>query len=175
MQFGYRVMISCVFVFAVAVAGASTAQAQGAGWGDLAISAVRLDYDLSGVGNAPGVAVRARRDLSSHVRLEIGGLFAKPDQQFGQSTLLVPEAQLQYRWGMGRLSPYVGGGIGAAFVKSDVHTNWDPTLSVAVGTGVRLTERLGVTGEFRLRGHQWRFTGTTAELSAGLAWRLPSF
>jgi hypothetical protein len=40
---------------------------------------------------------------------------------------------------------------------------------------VRLTERLGVTGEFRLRGHEWDFVGTTAEISAGLAWRFPSF
>ena len=37
-------------------------------------------------------------------------------------------------------------------MKSDFHTDWDPTLSFAVGTGVRLTERLGVTGEVRLRG-----------------------
>jgi hypothetical protein len=68
-----------------------------------------------------------------------------------------------------------GGGIGAALVKSDFRTDWDPTLSVAVGTGVRVTERLGVTGEFRLRGHEWDFVGTTAEISAGLAWRFPSF
>ena len=35
--------------------------------------------------------------------------------------------------------------------------------------------RLAVTGEFRLRGHEWRFVGTTAEVSAGLAWRFASF
>jgi hypothetical protein len=69
----------------------------------------------------------------------------------------------------------VGGGAGTALVKSSFHTDWDPTLSVASGTGVRLTDRLGVTGEFRLRMHEWRFTGTTTELSAGLVWRLPSF
>ena len=60
-------------------------------------------------------------------------------------------------------------------VKSDVQTDWDPTLSAAVGTSVRLTRRLGVTGEFRLRGHEWNFTGTTAEISAGLTWRFASF
>jgi opacity protein-like surface antigen len=129
----------------------------------------------SASGSAAGIAVRTRRNLTSNVGLEFGGLFAKPEQQFGPSTLFVPEAQLQYRWGAGRLSPYVGGGIGAALVKSDFRTDWDPTLSFAVGTGVRLTERLGVTGEFRLRGHDWDFVGTSAEISAGLAWRLPSF
>jgi hypothetical protein len=46
---------------------------------------------------------------------------------------------------------------------------------VAGGTGVRLTDRVGVNGEFRLRGHEWRFTGTTSELSVGLVWRLTAF
>ncbi len=173
MSFGGRLAISTVF--ALAVAGVFDAHAQEPAWGDLTVSAAGLNYDLSGTGNAAGVVVRTRRSLTSHVGLEFGGLFAKPAQQFGPSTLFVPEAQLQYRWGAGRLSPYVGGGIGAAFVKSDFRTDWDPTLSFAVGTGVRLTERLGVTGEFRLRGHEWDFVGTTAEISAGLAWRFPSF
>jgi hypothetical protein len=119
--------------------------------------------------------VRASREFLPNVRLEFGGVFAKPDQQFGPSTLFLPEAQLQYRWNANRLSPYVGGGLGAALVRSDFHTDWDPTLSVAAGMGVRLTDALGLTGEVRLRGHEWRFTGTTAEVSAGLAWRLPSF
>ena len=173
MRISYRVVVSCLL--AVAIASPLTAHAQGTSWGDLTVSAVRLDYDLSGVGTAPGLAVRTTRDLFSNVRLEFGALFVKPDQQFGPSTLFVPEAQLQYRWRTGRISPYVGGGLGAAIVKSAFHTDFDPTLSVAVGTGVRLTERVGVTGEFRLRGHEWRFTGTSAEISAGLAFRLPSF
>jgi hypothetical protein len=173
MQIGKRVMLS--FALAMVVAGASLAQAQDSSWGDLNVSLARIDYDLSGTGNAAAVAVRTRRELSPNVRLEFGGLFAKPQQQFGPSTLFMPEAQLQYQWSLGRLSPYVGGGIGAAMVKSDLHTDWDPTLSVSVGTGLRLTNRVALTGEFRLRGHEWNATGTTAELSAGLAWRLPSF
>jgi opacity protein-like surface antigen len=155
--------------------GAPAAHAQDSPWGDLAISVARLDYDLSGVGSAPAFAVRATRDLSEHVRLEYGALFAKPDQQFGPSTLFIPEAQLQYRWNAGRVSPYVGGGIGTALVKSDFDSDWDPALSMAVGTGVSLTDRLGVRGEFRLRGHEWKFTGTSTEISGGLVWRFPSF
>jgi hypothetical protein len=56
-----------------------------------------------------------------------------------------------------------------------LHTDWDPTLSVAGGTGVRLMDRVAVTGELRIRNHGWDFGGTTTDLSAGLAWRLPSF
>jgi hypothetical protein len=173
MRSGNRLLFS--FVFALAFAGVSTATAQERPWGDLTVSAARIDYDLSGTGSAPGLAVRATRDLTSSVSLEFGGIYAKPAQQFGPSTLFMPEAHLRYRWNAGRFSPYVGGGAGTALVKSSFHTDWDPTLSVAAGTGVRLTDRLGVTGEFRLRGHEWRFVGTTAELSAGLTWRFPSF
>ena len=173
MSFATRVVFS--FVMALMVAGVSTARAQESAWGDLTLSAARIDYDLSGTGTAAGVAVRTTRDLTSTIRLELGGLFARPAQQFGPSTLFVPEAQLQYHWGGGRISPYLGGGLGAALVKSDSHTNWDSTLSFAVGTGVRLSEHLGVNGEFRLRGHEWDFVGTTAEISAGLAWRIGGF
>jgi hypothetical protein len=91
------------------------------------------------------LAVRMTRDLSDHVSLELGGLLAKPEQQFAPSTLFAPETQLRYRWNAGRLSAYVGGGISAALVASSFHSDWDPTLSVAGGTGVRLTDRLGVT------------------------------
>ena len=172
MQFG-RVVFA--FVIALVVSNASPAAAQDQSWGDLKVSLARIDYDLSGTGSAAGLTVRTTRDLSPSVRLEFGGVFAKPEQQLvGTSTLFLPEAQLQYRWNMGRLAPYVGGGIGAALVKSSLVTDWDPTLSAAVGTDVRITDRLAVTGEFRLRGHEWRATGTTAELSAGLSWRLPS-
>jgi hypothetical protein len=65
-------------------------------------------------------------------------------------------------------SSVVGGG-------QTVLANRNPTLSVAAGTGVRLTDRVGLTGEFRLRGHEWRFTETTTDLSNGLVWRFASF
>jgi hypothetical protein len=173
MSFGTRVVFS--FLLALTVAGVSTARAQESAWGDLTVSAARIDYDLSGTGTAAGFAVRTTRALTSGLRLEVGGLFAKPGQQFGPSTLFVPETQLQYHWGGRRVAPYLGGGVGAALVKSDFHTDWDPTLSFAVGTGVRLSEGVGVKGEFRLRGHEWDFVGSTAEISAGLAWRIPRF
>ena len=44
-----------------------------------------------------------------------------------------------------------------------------------VGTALRLTDQLALTGELRLRGHEWRFVGTTAEIAAGISWRLPQF
>ena len=40
---------------------------------------------------------------------------------------------------------------------------------------IPLCHQLALTGEARLRGHEWKFVGTTAEISAGLSWRFPSF
>jgi hypothetical protein len=173
MRIQHRVVQLCVF--ALALASASSVQAQSASWGDLSVSAVRLDYDLSGTGNAPGVAIRSTKHLSSNVSVEFGGVYARPSQQFGSSSLFMPEAQVRYRWNLGRLVPYVGAGLGAARVGSDFHTDWDPTMSFSAGTGVQVSDQLAVTGEFRLRGHEWRVVGTTSEISAGLAWRFSSF
>jgi opacity protein-like surface antigen len=174
MRSGARFILSLSFVAALLFIGASPARAQES-FGDLNVSFARLDYDLAGTGNAPALAVRTTHSLTSNVRLEVGALFAKPEQRFGPSTLFAPEAQLQYRWNIGRVAPYVGGGIGAALVKTDFASDWDPTYSVAGGAAVRLTERLAATGELRIRVHEWRGAGTTTEISAGLAWRLPSF
>lgn len=172
MRFGCQVMLSCVF--ALVATDVSMAQAQGTSWGDISVSAVRIDYDLSGTGNTPGLAIRSTKNLSPSVSLEFGGVYARPRQQFGSSSLFMPEAQLRHRWNAGRVFPYVGAGLGAALVRSDFHTDWDPTLSVSAGTAVQVNESLALTGEFRLRGHEWRFVGVTSEISAGLAWRFLS-
>ena len=137
MQMGYRVVV--LVVLGLALLGPSNVLAQDRSWGDLRVSAARIDFDLSGVGSAPGVAVRMTRNLFPNVSVEFGGTFAKPAQQFGPSTLFMPEAHLRYHWHAGRISPYVGGGVGAALVRSGFHSDWDPTLSFAAGTGVRLT------------------------------------
>jgi hypothetical protein len=170
-----RYLATLSFAFALVISAASTAQAQTSGWGALSISAARIDYDLSGTGNAPGFAIRTTRDLSPNVALEFGGVFAKLEQPLGTSPLFMPEAHIRYRWNLGRFSPYMSGGMGASLVTSPFHSDWDPTLSIAGGTGVRLTDRLAVVGELRIRGHQFNFAGSTADISAGLAWRLSSF
>ena len=172
--------IRTIGLFSLALlASVSTAQAQG--WSELSVSAARIDFDLSGTGQANGLAVRTTRSFTPNVVLELRTLFARPCQQFqdckeiGPATLIAPEAQLQYHWNLGRMEPYVGAGLGTAALRSSLGTDWEPTMSFAVGTGVRLTDQLALTGEARLRGHEWKFVGTTAEISAGLSWRFPSF
>lgn len=169
-----RLLAVCSLMVAGASAPAVASAQDGSSW-DVGVAAAVVQYDLSGVGSAPGLVVRASRDLSRHVVLDTRGLVAWPDQQSGPSRLFVPEVQLQYRWNVSRFSPYVGGGGGVALVRSPFRTDWDPTLSISVGTGVRLSERVQLIGELRLRGVEWRFTGSTAEWSFGMGWRLPSF
>ena len=177
MRSGLRGIFS--FAFAFVLFSSSPALAQNSSWGDVTVSAGRVDYDLSGVGNAPGFAVATKKHLTSNIALELRGLFARPCQQFqdceteGPATLFVPEAQLQYRWFAGRFEPFVGAGLGASWLRASFDSDWAPTVSFSAGTGVRLTDRLALTGEFRLRGHEYRFTGTTTEVNAGLTWTLP--
>jgi opacity protein-like surface antigen len=98
---------------------------------------------------------------------------ARPDQQFGDSTLIGPEAQLQYHWRLGRFRPYAGGGVGFAYVKSDfIGSDTDLTLSAAGGVRFDLNSRTAVLGEMRLRGFEREFAGSTAEWVGGLSWRL---
>ena len=167
------------FVFAVVLFGAIPAQAQTPSRGELGVTAGLVDFDLSGTGQTTGVAVRMTRYFTPHLGLEVRTLFARPCQQFqscddvGPATLIVPEAQVQYRWQAGRVEPFVGAGLGASALTSSFDTRWDPTIAFTAGMGVRLTNAVSLVGEFRLRGHEFDFTGSTAEFNGGVAWRLP--
>jgi hypothetical protein len=169
----FRRLAVVSFVVAVVCAPASVWAQDTSRW-DFGLAAAVVNYDLSGVGTTPAAVLRTSRDLTPHVVFEARGLFAWPDQTSGRSTLFIPEAQLQYRWNIARFSPFVGGGAGFARVSSPVRTDWDTTLSVAGGTGIRLTDRMGVIGELRLRGID-DFAASTAEWTVGMTWRLPTF
>ena len=165
-------VLSCAFMLAGSTS--AFAQTQASRW-DFGLSAARIDYDLSGTGSAAGLAGRASRYLTPNVVLEVRGLFARPELQSGPATLVAPDLQVQYRWKIGRFSPYLGGGVGFAAIKKDFMTDWDATSSVAGGTAFRLTDRVDVIGELRIRGFQWDYAGSTGEFSIGLGWRLPEF
>jgi opacity protein-like surface antigen len=105
--------------------------------------------------------------------VEGGALFERPEQRFGRTTYVIPEAQIQYRWRLGRVSPFVGGGVGAALdFRNDIFGGTQADLALSTGGGLRakLTETLGVGGEFRLRGLGRDFSGSAAEIRGGLFW-----
>ena len=129
-----------------------------------------VNFDLSGTGTTFGAAIRGTRALTSNLALEAGFLIARPKLQDGDNaTLFAPEVHLQYHWRMGRFAPFAGGGIGFARQSRDFISVTDLTLSGAGGARAYLNERLAVIGEFRLRGFEHDFTGTTAEIMGGVS------
>jgi hypothetical protein len=132
-----------------------------------------MTFDLSGTGTVPAFTARVSRTLGANFVVEGGVLFAKPDQQFGDSTLIAPEAQLQFHLPVGRVTPYLGAGIGVARETSDViEARWTPTVSFGGGTRIRINERAGLFGELRIRGYEWNFVGTMADAVVGVAIKL---
>jgi hypothetical protein len=100
----------------------------------------------------------------------MGALFAWPDLQGGSARLIVPEFQLQYHWRFGRLAPYAGGGVGFAYQSREGSPS-ATNLVLAGAGGVRayVSDGIALLGEFRLRGHERDFSGTTAEWMGGLS------
>jgi hypothetical protein len=139
------------------------------------VHAGAFQYDLSGVGTTPMVAVRADFPLGRIALVEgsVGG--ARPDQQFGErTTLMIPEAQLQFQLPLGRVLPYIGAG-GGAFLdfRSGENGGLVSAVTGSVAGGVRawVTPRVGLRAELRVRGIGSRFTGAAAEWTGGLSWR----
>jgi hypothetical protein len=167
-----RNVLSIFVVAAVLVlAGTDRALAQeSAARNTLGVTTGAVNFDLSGTGTTWGVAVRGTRALTSHLALDMGTLFAWPDLQGGSARLIVPEVQLQYHWRFGRLAPYAGGGVGFAYQSregSPSATNL--VLSGAGGVRAYVSDGVALMGEFRLRGHERDFSGTTAEWMGGLS------
>jgi hypothetical protein len=130
-----------------------------------------FNFDLSGTGNAPSVFMSVDGSLTEHWILEGGLTVAFPDQQFDRTKLLIPEAQVQYQWPIGRFAPFVGGGPGIAIdVRDDRFGDNRTDFALSGGGGVRvsITDSLGVRGEFRLLGFGTHFSGSAAELRGGL-------
>ena len=165
---------SCV-LFLLLCAAPLPVAAQGSAQHSITAATGIMDFDLSGTGQAWSGAVRAARALTTHLALEVGASFAKPEQDFGPSTLIAPEAHLQYHWRAGRVRPYAGGGIGFAHVRANLASNdTDFTWSGAGGLRIDLTPRWSLIGEMRVRGIEVDFTGSTAEWLGGISWTVGS-
>lgn len=144
----------------------------------LLIGGGAMNFDLSGTGTAPAFTARISRELGANVVVEGGFLVARPDQQLGNPTIVAPEVQLQYHFPLGRFTPYLGAGVGAmresAIELGDIAigSEWSPTIAFAGGTRVSVNDRLGLFGELRVRGVEWNFAGSTADITGGVAVRL---
>ena len=120
-------------------------------------------------------AIRADLPLGRLVLVEAGLGVARPEQQFGaRTTLVIPEAQLQFQLPIGPVLPYVGvgGGLAMDFRPDDAGgTQTEVTASGAGGVRWWITQRAGARAELRVRGVGDNFAGAAAEWTAGLMWR----
>jgi hypothetical protein len=164
--------------FIVAAAQSASAQELTAASGRPAFEGVEvavglMDFDLSGTGQTLSIDMRGAKALNRRLALEFGVTVARPQQQFGGSSLFVPEAQLTYSWKFGRVRPFVRGGGGLAHEsKLGFEARWRPSLSGGGGARIQLTDRLHAIGEMRLRGIGRSFGGSTAEWLGGIGWSL---
>jgi outer membrane protein W len=154
------------------LASPSFAQAQAA-QNTVAAGMSVMEFDLTGVGTAPGMTLRASRALTDHIAIEGSFPMSWLSEDFGKSKLFAPEVQLQYHWQAGRFRPYVGGGAGIAWRDRGVFGNSDVnlTLSAAGGTRFDVTSRVALLGEVRLRGIERDFAGSTADVMGGISYR----
>jgi hypothetical protein len=137
------------------------------------LSAGFFNFDLSGTGTATTFVPRAEIPLTRNLLLEGSFGVARPEQSFDRTLMLMPEAQLQYQWRLGRFAPYIGGGGGAAVdlrEKAFGGTDADLMLSASGGLRIAITDQLGTRADFRLRGLKPEFSGSVAELTFGLSW-----
>jgi hypothetical protein len=141
----------------------------------VAVQAGVFNFDLSGTGNSPLLAVSADWTATQHVLIEGAVTFAFPDQQFGdRTTFVIPEGLVQYQWVRGKFAPFVGGGIGAGIdFRDNAFGGTQTDLAISGGGGFRLnlSDSMGIRVDGRLRGFGTRFSGSAAELRGGVFWR----
>jgi hypothetical protein len=133
-----------------------------------------FQYDLSGTGIAPMVAVRWSMPLASVLSFEAGIVGSRPELQGGgSSTFVSPEAQLQLSLPFTGVVPYMGLGLGAAFDLrgAGAASRTDMVISGAVGVRTWVGDRLGLQAEFRGRGIGADFAGSAGEYTAGVVIR----
>lgn len=134
-----------------------------------------FQFELEGSGFAPMVAVRAGMPIGSVLLVEGNLVAARPEQDTGTSTVLIPEAQLQLDLPFTRILPYMGLGTGAVLDlrgSDGGGTKADFTISGSIGLRTWFGESVGLVVEFRARGMGVDFEGTSAEYTAGAAWKL---
>jgi len=131
-------------------------------------------FDLSGTGTAPTIAVRGSYPLNSVIRVEASLGWSRPEQrsQSGPNSLWTPEVQVQFAI-PGRVSPYLGLGGGVAFETGRDTGGFDPgsrvTASGSGGIRVGVASGWELIGELRVRGIGDVFEGSAAEWTVGVS------
>ena len=158
---------------AIFVPGRAQAQAPATSLGTaIGVAFGASQYDLSGTGTVPHLAMRVTRPLASILLFEAGvGLMRYRTSGRDRASMVFPEAQLQLQAPLGRVAPYLGLGGGIAIGAISDAADVGPTASGAVGLRIGVTPAMALGAELRVRGTGSEFTGSTAEWTLGVAWR----
>jgi hypothetical protein len=134
------------------------------------VAAGLFQWELEGSGLAPLLAVRAGTPVSTVLLLEGSVIGARPGQDSGTSTVLIPEGQFQLAIPFTGVNPYMGLGGGAVVDfggGEDGGTGIDMTISASLGLRAWFGDRFGIVAEFRGRGIGTDFDRTSAEYTFG--------
>jgi hypothetical protein len=138
-----------------------------------------MQFDASGTGTAPVIALRAALPIVGSWLLAEGNLsYASLDEQFSDvgTRVGVAEGQLQAQLPFARVRPYLGlGGGWLHYFNNRTERTTSPTYSAAAGLRVGLSPRFIARAELRLRGWNPTPTGSgfgasAAEWTGGLAY-----
>ncbi len=159
--------MAVALVFLFVTGGTTVAQTANKG---LSLVAGPAPYDLAGTGT--GVIVGLRGDIRPvpYFSGQIGISYFKYTSggQIGYDYLL-PEVTVAGRMPLGRVAPYLGGGLGLS-VELEGQDDEALTLHGAVGLNVELGRHVETVTEARLRSiDPW--TGNTLDLVVGMGWR----
>ncbi|MEO8335730.1 MAG: hypothetical protein ABI664_12205 [bacterium] len=127
-------------------------------------------FDLAGTGRAPFGAIRLDVPLVFVIAEASVGVF-RPKEDFGTSTYIIPEVQIQYQFVPYLVKPYagIGGGVVRAISGPGTHTS-EFTGSASGGVRVAVPV-IGATfrAEVRARGIGSSFDGSAVEYTLGLS------
>lgn len=138
----------------------------------IAIMAGIADYDMAGVGRTGVYAIRLDTPIYPSVLLELGMSYARPGE-FSFADLYIPELQVQLQGTWNRFSPYlgIGGGTSVEVPEPGLGISRDISFAPSFSAGVRtaLATGAGFRLEGRMHGIEADFSGTFAELTAGIS------
>lgn len=132
------------------------------------------EYDLGGTGTGTSFnGAVTWRPLNRVLVVESNvGLFRTTPEPGVRSTLLLPELGVQAEVRLGRVRPFIGGGVGQARESVQGYTSdWETTLHGVLGARLALGAGWGVRLEGRVRAVD-PFAGTVADFGVGLQRRV---
>jgi hypothetical protein len=165
----FNLVIIAAAAAVIAVPAAASAQSARPA---ISVNGGMTEYDLSGVGRAATVGVRAQLPVTGALVIEPGLNYMQYNSQGGTGTnLWFPEVQLQAELPLRTVRPYLGIGAGAALISAEGQRATELTFSSAAGVRVALGGGWGVGGELRIRAiDPW--AATTADFGLSISRRL---